>query len=276
MTPITRSRFRPRYPSSSFAPGLLFLAGEQGAWYDPSDLSTLFQDAAGTVPVTAVGQSVRLMRDKSGRGNNATAPSDAARPVLQQDSSGLLHLLFNGSNSSMVTGAIDFSSTNKVSAFAGATKLIDGSTFQCIVELSADSNSNLGTFVVGAATVLGDASRRTWAAGVTGTSVLLGSAAIFAAPDTRVMAANFDLAGATAADQCALRLNGIAQTLTYNIANAGSRNFISSQIYIGRRGGSANPFNGRLYGLIVRGTATSAAQVTSTERWLAGKTGVTI
>jgi hypothetical protein len=55
----------------------------QGAWYDPSDYSTLFQDSAGTTPVTAVEQSVRLMRDKSGNGNHATAPSDASRPVLR-------------------------------------------------------------------------------------------------------------------------------------------------------------------------------------------------
>jgi hypothetical protein len=60
----------------------LFAAGEQGFWYDPSDLTTLFQDAAGTTPVTAVEQPVRLMRDKSGRGNHATASADARRPVL--------------------------------------------------------------------------------------------------------------------------------------------------------------------------------------------------
>jgi len=44
---------------------LLFAAGEQGAWYDPSDLSTLYQDSAGTTPVTALGQPVGLMLDKS-------------------------------------------------------------------------------------------------------------------------------------------------------------------------------------------------------------------
>jgi hypothetical protein len=48
-----------------FSPLSLFAAGEQGYWLDPSDFSTMFQDAAGTTPVTAVGQSVRLMLDKS-------------------------------------------------------------------------------------------------------------------------------------------------------------------------------------------------------------------
>lgn len=60
----------------------LFANGEQGVWYDPSDLSTLFQDAAGTTPVTAVEQPVGLMLDKSGRGNHAYQPTATSRPVL--------------------------------------------------------------------------------------------------------------------------------------------------------------------------------------------------
>ena len=51
--------------SASFSPLSLFAASEPGLWYDPSDISTLFQDAAGTTPVTAAGQSVGLMLDKS-------------------------------------------------------------------------------------------------------------------------------------------------------------------------------------------------------------------
>lgn len=43
----------------------LFANGEQGFAYDPNDLSTMFQDAAGTVPVTGAGQPVGLMLDKS-------------------------------------------------------------------------------------------------------------------------------------------------------------------------------------------------------------------
>lgn len=42
----------------------LFRNGEQGLIYDPNDLTTLFQDSAGTVPVTAAGQPVGLMLDK--------------------------------------------------------------------------------------------------------------------------------------------------------------------------------------------------------------------
>lgn len=60
----------------------LFASGEQGVWYDPSDLTTMFQDAAGTVPVTAVGQPVGKILDKSGRGNHATQSTTTSLPTL--------------------------------------------------------------------------------------------------------------------------------------------------------------------------------------------------
>lgn len=50
--------------ASSTAAQALFRNGEQGVHYDPNDLSTLFQDSAGTTPVTAPGQPVGLMLDK--------------------------------------------------------------------------------------------------------------------------------------------------------------------------------------------------------------------
>lgn len=43
----------------------VFKSGAQGFAYDPNDLSTMYQDAAGTVPVTAAGQPVGLVLDKS-------------------------------------------------------------------------------------------------------------------------------------------------------------------------------------------------------------------
>ncbi|GGW22795.1 hypothetical protein GCM10011452_06870 [Gemmobacter lanyuensis] len=62
-------------------PATIF-AGRQGIWLDPSDFGSMFQDVAGAVPVTAVGQSVALIRDKSGRGNHATQATASRRPVL--------------------------------------------------------------------------------------------------------------------------------------------------------------------------------------------------
>ena len=55
---------------------------DNGAWFDPSDMSTMYQDAAGTTPVTAVEQPVGKILDKSGNGNHATQSITASRPTL--------------------------------------------------------------------------------------------------------------------------------------------------------------------------------------------------
>jgi len=63
------------------SPLTLFVGGEQGAWYDPIDIATLFQDDAGTTPVTAAAQPVGRVLDKSGRSNHATQPTAARKPL---------------------------------------------------------------------------------------------------------------------------------------------------------------------------------------------------
>jgi hypothetical protein len=68
-----------------------------------------------------------------------------------------------------------------------------------------------------------------------------------------------------------LRLNG-AQTASSS-ADQGTGNFGSYPLYIGRRNNATLPFNGRIYQLIVRGAASSAAEIASTERYIAGKQG---
>lgn len=47
-----------------FSPHHLYQSGDILLWYDPSDLTTMFKDTAGTQPVTADGDSVALMLDK--------------------------------------------------------------------------------------------------------------------------------------------------------------------------------------------------------------------
>jgi hypothetical protein len=81
----------------------LFANSEQGAWYDPSDLSTLFQDAAGTVPVTADGDPDGLMIDQSPNSINASQSVSSQRPVYQTD--GTLHwLLPDGADDDLNVG----------------------------------------------------------------------------------------------------------------------------------------------------------------------------
>jgi hypothetical protein len=60
-------RHRPTAGGMSLAGKIraLFSNGEQGWWYDPSNFATLFQDSAGTTPVTAMEQPVGLQLDLS-------------------------------------------------------------------------------------------------------------------------------------------------------------------------------------------------------------------
>jgi len=72
---------RRRRGSSGSLAGTLFSASEPGFTFEPWDITTLYQDRAGTIPVTAAGQSVGYRRDKSGNGNHEVAISDAKRGV---------------------------------------------------------------------------------------------------------------------------------------------------------------------------------------------------
>lgn len=102
----------------------LFANNEQGFAFDFNDLSTMFQDSAGTIPVTGVGQPVGKVLDKSGRGNHATQSTSAKRPILQQNATtGAYYLAFDGVDDFLVTGNVDFSATSDMSLILGQDKL---------------------------------------------------------------------------------------------------------------------------------------------------------
>lgn len=86
---------RPGGSSSAFDPGTLF-SGDAGGWWDVSDFSTLFQDSAGSVPVTGADQAVARVEDKSGNGNHLLQATASQCPVLSSGDGGRYCLEFDG------------------------------------------------------------------------------------------------------------------------------------------------------------------------------------
>ena len=357
---------RLRRSGRALSPASLFATGAPGAIFDPRDLTTMFQDSAGTTPVTAPGQPVGLRLDKSGRGNHATQATAGARltygiepktgtrnlllatdtlttqsltvaavphtlaftgtgtvtlsgastagPLVGTGAGNRVTLTFTptaasltltvsgsvtlgqlqlgstdtpyqkvvtafevteagvptchycayaGANS-MATAAIDFTATDKMSVFTGVRKLSDAAQ-AAFIGLSIAPSTNSGTFELSAPG--GGLSGEPYNLRSRGTSNSFASAGIgYSAPITNIITALGDIAG----DLATLRINGsqVAQATT----DQGTGTFGNYPLYLGRRGGSTLPFNGRDYGILVVGKATSADEISITEAWLAANT----
>lgn len=68
MIPIIQSAGKTGTASDALEQYIAWLFSEEflrGAWYDPSDMRTMFQDVYGTIPVTGLNQRVGLILDKS-------------------------------------------------------------------------------------------------------------------------------------------------------------------------------------------------------------------
>ena len=427
----------------------MFSHGEPGVWYDPSDITTLYQDSAGTTPVTAVEQPVGLMLDKSGRGNHASQVTSASRPVLsarvnmltktedfsdaptwikstpgtatyqgtglkavvtpnygmapngtqtadrvqlnlnggastgdrsgfsvypgdlpvgvrtksviflkpldgttaeqlllsnigapsfgstvlsqkvdmlqdgwvmitrinaigvssgewrvqivggggrpnsmdllvwggdfrfENESLGLpayqrvntatdydtagfpLYLRCDGVDDGMVTGAVNFSATDKLTVLTGVRKLSDAAA-GTVIEASANWDSGAGKFAVFApgGTVANGFGFRS--------SGSLPSGVIDVTPYISPVTAVLTCAGDILGDIANMRVNGVQAGLS--AADQGTGNYGTHVLYIFRRGGTNLPFNGRFYGLILRGAQSSQGEITAAEKYLNAKT----
>jgi hypothetical protein len=341
-----------------FNPLKLFTANEPGVWYDPSDMSTLFQDSAGTTPVTAVEQPVGLMLDKSGRNNHAFQATSTNRPVLSarcnllrntatlatqtvataattqtlrfegagtitlsgtatgtfsagthsvtttagnltltvsgtvtnadlraaNDGAGLPayqrvgnvgvtpadydtagfppYLRFDGIDDSLATNNIDFTSTDKMTVFAGVRKLSDAAR-GILVEFTQTTVGSASFGIEAPGVVAGPIYR--WIAGGT---IRLFSAITsgYPAPTSNVIVGFADISGQT----IGMRIN--STSVFEQTASMGTGNFANNQLFIGSRASTTLPFNGRLYQLIVRGAQTPAEQITAAEAFVNNKT----
>ena len=239
----------------------LFANSEQGAWYDPSDLTTMFQDRAGTTPVTADGQTVGKILDKSGRGNHATAPNDAARP-LYKTSGGLHWLQFDGVDDSLSTENVNFTATDEMSVFAG--HMLNSDSVQVIYELSEDASGNAGSFN------LYPASGGTFNCISGGTTRVTTQTPSGISIGTHVSSSIQNISGPSVD----LRVDGVSRSTSSSSQGTGS--YGNYKLFIGARANNSLYLVGNIYSLIVLGRLATPQEITDTETWVADKTGVTL
>jgi hypothetical protein len=141
--PVARALSAETGGYAAINPATLFAGGEVGGWYDPSDLSTVWQDVAGTVP-GAVGSPVGRISDKSGGGLHLTSPGLAATfPVLRQSASGKYYLERDGVDDYMESAASLTLQEGFTIAYAGQFAAGAGSGTSAIAALSLNSTNYL-------------------------------------------------------------------------------------------------------------------------------------
>jgi len=225
---------------------LLFAGGQRGGMWLFSELSSLFQDTAGSTPVTTSGQTIGRISDLSGNGNHATQATAGSRPAY--DVSGSLRRgSFDGTDDSLATSAIDFSNSDKLTVFLLARGT--SSTAAIVVELSATVSANAGSFYVVTGNDAGTDGWHSMSRGSEVASVTQVARFTQTWPDTAMITATHDIVG----DRSEIRRNGTSRNTA--VGDKGAGNFGNFPLYIGRRGGTSLPFNGLIYGLIVVGGA---------------------
>lgn len=241
--------------AAAWSPSSWFSVGEQGGVYEV-DLPTLFQDIAGTTPVTTAGQTVRRWNDKSGRGNHVTNAS--GNWTLQVDLDGVFCVRSDGATSFVAATPIAWGSPH-VSAVCAVKQNVGT---QHTIYGFGNAASTTQTFEIGYHAGGALAYRRgSGSFGGRGTAVMNS--------DKRVISYALDLSGATqSAEARFIRFNGLPQALTdYGAGDTGSGNFGTQTPLVG--GGVGGSLRADVYGIIVSSKNASDSEFESAEQYFA-------
>lgn len=230
----------------------LFTASEKGLAYNFQDISTLWQDTAGTIAVTAVDQLVARVDDLSGNNNHIIQSDLARRPQLKQDASGY-YLWFDGTKSMYSASTVDFKDLFNFTTLGRFSK--EGNFQSAILESSVNYNSNTGGFTI--FQEQNNISIGTSGNGYNYASVAIDADSVFTCVVQILENPKIN----------AIRINGDAKTLT-NIFNQSTAPLSNYQIFVGARGGTSSFLNSRLRSLAVVGKVLTSNEILNIERLL--------
>lgn len=235
--------------AAAFDPASLFAASEDGAWFDPSDLSTLWQDSARTTPVTTDGDPVGAMDDKSGNGNHALQATAAKRPVYKT-AGGLHWLEFDG-----VDDCLDMAS-----GFATPAPTADLAVMGIRHTGGGSSQNHVWTYTNGLIF---------WRYGTTFQTY---DGAAYFGTDTLSLSTDYVLSRRAAVSSTIyLSVNGgtaVTSTATAGLYGTGDGSLGANY------GGAAGFLTGRIYGGIFRKAASTAQEETDAVNWMKAKAGL--
>jgi hypothetical protein len=172
------------------------------------------------------------------------------------------YLKYGGINSSLSTASINFTATAQMSVFSGLRKLSDAA-LGMIIELSADLNTNNGTFSL--YKLSGSPSNYRYDTKGSVNAAVISSTG-YTAPISNVLTALSDISSPSGV----LRVNG--SQVGQSTATQGTGNYGNYPLYFGARAGTSLFFNGQEYQTIIVGKTLTAAQITATETYVNSKT----
>lgn len=250
----------------SFSPLSLLPSGSAGVWFDPTDRLTLFQDSAGTVPVTGFGQPVGRILDRGPNALHAVQGNANARPTYAAGVLGLGCLVFDGVDDFLTTLPLNMTGVSVINLCVGQRKTSD-SGIGTILSLGTSTSlpGSLQNFAPRSAANYG------WRGFTTATAAIDVNSLNFPAPDAAVLSGTWAPAAAAGA-QIIGRRNGL------EVARGGSglaSTFQSLPLTLGMRNPDL-PYRGEFYGLWLGGLGLTVAQQRGLEQWMARKIGVTV
>lgn len=234
-----------------------FALGEVGFLFDPSNLSSLYQDSAGTIPVTAEGQPVGRVLDLSGNGNHAVQANNLYRPVLNKDTNGCFSLSFNGSNQWLQVPSLNLSATDKISIFTG---VYANTGSAMIAEFSPNAASYTNAFYV----VSGMdrfSQFNSLSHGDATASVNQNTGIDGVLPKLAIFTVTHDIAASISTS----RINQVSGVDA--VGGKGRGNFGNYPLYIGCRNSNTLFFDGRVYSMMLRGVIGDSASIINAENW---------
>lgn len=249
--------------SAAFSPLSLFASSERGGWYDPSDLTSMFQDTAGTVPVAADGDPVGRINDKSGNANHLLQATAGFRP-LYKTSGGLHWLLFDGTDDWMTGTASPVIAGVDATGAAGYRMSTTATGYDRILGMIKTANADFSN-VFGAAMLLKDGTNQ-------GLSLFHNNQTITPGP---AVAFDVDAVGLSQILASTIRVRKDADAFS-TASPAITPALDADKILLGHDGTGSALFKGRVYGAIMIDRLLDSTEQSSVITYQAGKQGRTL